>query len=148
MKSIKVKSLGQSYWVNALFLESSTAFVLNQDFYSFNAAIPKSFLTKRKSLVKESSNLFTDYKNLEFYKVNKRLKKGHLLKRTDLIPRKIVKFGSTVQVILKGENISLKGKAYARQSGHIGETIELLNPKSKKKIQGTVSNFNEVTIKI
>jgi flagella basal body P-ring formation protein FlgA len=125
--------------------------------YRTNAAITLRPLTPYSALadtkikpiwVRDPRQYFTDFKHLKFYQTIHSLQIGEAIKIRDVTPKTLVKAGIPTKVILHNKAIRLSTVALPYQNGKWGDSITLRNMKSGKKIQATVSDINEVTIKL
>lgn len=91
-------------------------------------------------------NLFMDTSKLAFYRLNRPLNRGDQLQHHDLTPATLVQPGTTVQVILKSGNLSLKTTANPMRPGRFGESVQLRHPTTNKTITGKVIDFNKVEV--
>lgn len=60
----------------------------------------------------------------------------------------VIKRGDEVTVVLDQDGLEISTKAVAQEQGHLGKTIRLLNPKSKKEFQGSVVDAKTVRVKL
>lgn len=72
--------------------------------------------------------------------------KGEILTDQRVIPKPRITVGEEVQVIYRkgGLEVRLRGKAL--QDGNLGETVKVLNPSSKVRVEGVVSDWGEVSV--
>ena len=75
---------------------------------------------------------------------DKAISKGQILTHNLLIPKLDVIRGKSVNVIVEVGNVTLYAKAVAKQSGNVGEVVELYNTKNKETFKGIVINENYV----
>jgi flagella basal body P-ring formation protein FlgA len=60
----------------------------------------------------------------------------------------IIKRGDNVTVVLDQDGLEVSTKGVAQEQGYPGKTIRLLNPKSKKEIQGLVLDAKTVKVQL
>jgi flagella basal body P-ring formation protein FlgA len=60
----------------------------------------------------------------------------------------VIKRGDNVTVVLDQDGLEVSTKGVAQEQGYLGKTIRLLNPKSKKEIQGLVVNAKTVKVQL
>lgn len=147
-RNIKLKIDQETIWLSSNIKVKRSGFKLLRDVSPFGQDLSPALVKASSALDDGKSPIFRDIENLKFYRPNKPLSKGKTLKQTDLSPKLLVKFNQSVEVLLKGKNISLKTKATARQNGKHGETVKLYNQKTKKNILGTVIDFNTVMVEL
>ena len=147
-KNIKLKVDGETIWFSAEILIRRQGFVINKSISPYSKKLDKSLFRQTIIFDTGRDHLFQDIKNIRFYKATRQLEAGKVLKISDLIPMTVITPGQRIKVILKGKNISLNSSALSRQSGKIGQFIEVYNQKSNKKITGLVVDFNTVMVEI
>jgi flagellar basal body P-ring formation protein FlgA len=74
------------------------------------------------------------------------LKAGEPVRQADLAKPILVEKNQLVTVTYSGKGISLSMRGRAQSNGAMGETIRVLNPQSKRMLEGTVSGQAQVTI--
>ena len=110
---------------------------------------------KDKNVVKEEyveaiphTDLITDFESLKFFKTNKPLRTGELIKRSDLNAVNLVKAGLKTEVILENSAIRIKTDGISRNSGSIGEMVEVYHAQKNKKYLGKVIDVNKVLVEL
>ena len=96
----------------------------------------------------DSSLYLGSLSDLKYFTVNKHIKKGERIKHSHLTPKRLVKAGQAVDVIILKGGLRLEGRAVARQAGKYREFIEMYHLETNKKIRGQVVGFNKVQIEI
>lgn len=147
-KNISAQINNKKIWLSALIHKKRSAYVLVRSLSNLNQKLDESFFKKVVIADKGNTVLFDDIKNIQFYKPTKLLRSGDTVKKYDLRSRVLVKFGQKVQVDILKNNIKLGTKAISRRNGHIGDTIELINEKSRKVITAKVVDFNKVEVEL
>lgn len=71
---------------------------------------------------------------------------GHIIWRGSLQQNKAMRFGDKAQVVAGESGWSISMTAIAQQDAELGDTIRLLNPKTRKYISGTVIGKKRVRI--
>ena len=56
--------------------------------------------------------------------------------------------GRTVAVTVRKGVLLIRGRGVARQNGTLGDTVEVLNPDSKRSFKGVVIGLNQVEVKL
>lgn len=74
------------------------------------------------------------------------IKRGQILKTDHLQPLPLVFKENIVNVLVRGENISIKMTGVAEKDGWMGDQITILNPASKKVFRGRVIGPNLVEV--
>lgn len=74
------------------------------------------------------------------------LKKGEVIKAKDFTSIKIFKQNSKVKVLIENYGVSIIYICKALEDGYLGESVKVLNEKSKKVITGTVQENGSVKI--
>jgi len=80
--------------------------------------------------------------------LKRRLSGGVPLTTTMMRKPKIVKRGQQVSIIAKAGNIEVRMQGKALAHGAVGERIKVLNLKSKKKLEGTVTPSGDIKVDI
>jgi len=111
---------------------------------SINSAVAA---LKEVDVLSSNKELLTANEKLDFYEVAQPVPADQILSRSDITPRRIVRRGKLVDVIVNdaGINITMKGMALA--DGGVGETIGIRNVDSKKDFQALVVGSNTVQVK-
>lgn len=76
----------------------------------------------------------------------RRLQQGHIITPNQIIEPLMVKRGEKVALIAKSSSFSIKMKGEAMMNGAQGDRIRVKNMSSKRIIEGTVTQNNEVTV--
>ena len=71
---------------------------------------------------------------------------GGILRMADLIRPEIVARGEIVSVVYEAAGVSLALRAKSNEAGALGDTVTLVNPQSKKVLQGIVTGPGRVTV--
>ncbi len=98
--------------------------------------------------VTNPENYFVDIPKLAFYKINRPLTVGATLKHSDLTAITLVNTGTPVDVIFVSNSIRISGKALPVSRGQLGESIKMINEKTRKTIIGKVIDFNKVLVEL
>jgi flagella basal body P-ring formation protein FlgA len=85
--------------------------------------------------------------NLDFYEIAQSVPADQILSRSDITPRRIVRRGKLVDVLVNEGGINITMKAMALADGGVGETIGIRNVDSKKDFQARVVGSNTVQVK-
>ncbi len=91
---------------------------------------------------------FLDMEKLSYYKTNRIIHNGEVLVQSALSTYPLVQSGETVSLIIEGENIALKTKAKAIESGGLNQKIRCQNQKSKKIIEAKVTGHKTLEMKL
>jgi flagella basal body P-ring formation protein FlgA len=147
-KNIKLNIKNKVHWITSHFFIKRKAYIVSQDIGSINNVLtPKMF--KQKLIVdKGNKYLFSDMKNISFYRLNRNLVIGDIVKKNALVPRVLVRAGQKIKLFVNGSKIKLSTSGIARKNGRIGDFIDVINPKSKKKTIAKVIDFNTAVIDI
>lgn len=94
------------------------------------------------------SKYITDVSRLNYYKLNKTIRAGEILRESDLTPLSLVRAGDRVELLLQTGTLELKSHATSRQSGGIGESIEVWNQATGRKYRGVITDQNKVTVEL
>jgi flagellar basal body P-ring formation protein FlgA len=76
----------------------------------------------------------------------RQLRAGDVLRTADLMKAELVQRNEAVTLIYEAPGLVLTMRGKALESGAEGETVNVLNIQSKRKLQGTVSATGQVTI--
>jgi flagellar basal body P-ring formation protein FlgA len=71
-----------------------------------------------------------------------------ILTTRHLSSQPIIKRGDSVNVVLDQDGMEISTKGVAQEQGFAGKTIRLINPKSKKEIQGLVLDAKTVKVQL
>lgn len=71
---------------------------------------------------------------------------GDLLRASDMQPPVVVTKGATVDMSYVTGSLTLLARGKALQSGAIGDTVDVLNPRSNRTVQGVIEGPNLVRI--
>jgi flagella basal body P-ring formation protein FlgA len=66
----------------------------------------------------------------------------------DLSNQPIIKRGDNVNVVLDQDGMEMSTKGVAQEQGYVGKSIRLVNPRSKKEIQGLVLDAKTVKVQL
>ena len=104
----------------------------------------------KKSVITDNGQklLFDDMNNIHFYKLTRLPRVGEVMKKYDLRPKLLVRMGQKVKVQVKNAHVQLTTMAVAKKNGLLGQTIELMNVKSKKLMTAKVVGENKVEVNL
>ena len=68
----------------------------------------------------------------------KPLPEGAVVTRAALLARPLVSTGDEVVTVARIGALEVRGRAIAAQAGSLGETVVVVNPDSRKRLQGRV----------
>lgn len=148
-------------------LETRSYGSLKKD-YSFNAKFDHFVKAARaKSLINAFSNKLnadqfeivkvpqvafgryqTNLNKIGYFKTNKTIRAGEFLRESDLVPLTLVRAGDKVDLYIENEQVSVKSHATSRQSGGLGEKVEVWNQANGKKYRGVITDHNKVVVEI
>jgi len=74
------------------------------------------------------------------------LRAGQPIRNGDVRAPVVVAKGSLVTMILKTRNMILTSKGRAIENGAIGDTVKIMNTRSKTVIEAVVAGANRVTV--
>jgi flagella basal body P-ring formation protein FlgA len=84
---------------------------------------------------------------LDYYEIAQPVAAEQVLSRADITPRRIVRRGKVVDVVVNEGGINITMKAMALADGGVGEMIGVRNIDSKKDFQAQVVGSNTVQVK-
>jgi hypothetical protein len=106
----------------------------------------------REKLINES-----DYPNMtplksldgiEFYTNIATLKEGDILTTSNIKPLNIISAGRMIDAKIKNKGLSLFFQVRALDAGHLGQSINVQNPKTNKTMSALVTGLNKVEINL
>jgi flagella basal body P-ring formation protein FlgA len=137
-----------SYWARGEVLKKISVYTAKSD---INAQLETNITEKlvRTDIYSSKPEIFlTNISDLRFHRLNRSLRTGDILKSTDISPLTLIKAGSRVKIKIENKSLNLSSSAMANKSGVFGDTIELINVNSKKKILGKITDFNTVVVEL
>ncbi len=84
--------------------------------------------------------------NLQNYEMVRTVSVGQFLTWEDISPRRAVRKGEHVDVVLEKGELSISMRAMCMQDGVINETIRLKNPRTRSEFAGVVTAPGRVTV--
>lgn len=90
----------------------------------------------------------TNLDKISYFKTNKTIRAGEFLRESDLVPLTLVRAGDKVDLYIENEQVRIKSHATSRQSGGLGEKIEVWNQANGKKYRGVITDHNKVVVEI
>ena len=147
-KNISLGFKGQTYWLNTLIHLKRKSFVLSKNVMTLNEKLESDYFQEKTILDSGSKMLFEDIDNIRFYQLTRYLKKGDILNRSDLTPRTLVQYGQKIKLQYKSKNIQLDSTAIASGNGKFGDFIQVMNPRSKKKVLAKIIDYNKVEVEL
>ena len=102
---------------------------------------------KEVDVLNANKQVLTANEKLDYYEIAQPVAADQILSRTDLTPRRIVRRGKVVDVVVNEGGINITMKAMALADGGVGETIVVRNIDSKKDFQAQVVGSNTVQVK-
>ncbi|HUD51034.1 flagellar basal body P-ring formation chaperone FlgA [Parvibaculum sp.] len=95
-----------------------------------------------------SQNIITSESQLVGMSPRHSLRTGEPLRNTDVQAPLVVAKGTQVDMTYVSGSLTLTARGRALQSGAIGDTVDILNPRSNRTIQGTVLGPNMVRVDV
>lgn len=134
------------FWAKSLISKKIKVWKVRDDLAAITEGNIASQLTLEEMSVTHPENYLNETQDLKFFKLNKSLRKGDIVKQSDVSPIILVKSGSRVKIKIDNKNLNLVSTGLANKSAIFGDSIELTNINSKKKIVGRVTDYNTVVI--
>lgn len=107
---------------------------------------PADVTVERRPRESVGSEMIYDGAPLDGRVARRALASGSALRAADLIRPEIVGRGDIVTVVYELPGVSLSLRAKASEAGALGDTIGLVNPQSKKPLQGVVVGPGRVSV--
>jgi flagella basal body P-ring formation protein FlgA len=147
-KNIKLNIKNKIHWITSHFFIKRKAYIVSKDIGSINNVLSSNMFKQKLILDKGNKYLFSDMKNIAYYRLNRNLVVGDIVKKNALVPRVLVRAGQKIKLLVNNSRIKLSTTGIARKNGRIGDYIDVINPKSKKKTVAKVIGFNTAVIDI
>jgi flagella basal body P-ring formation protein FlgA len=135
-------------WLSAKLHVKRNGYILIKPIQNLKQKLDKSYFKLVTIADNGTQMLFQDIENIKFFKFNRLLKHNEIVKKYDLQPRLLIKYGQRVKVLLQNQNIQLNTVATSRGRGFLGDSIELMNLKTKKTIMARISDYNSAVIEL
>lgn len=137
-----------TYWITGNLAVEVTALVTKNNIPISNQALKRNNFELKKIYSPKPETFFTLKNKLPYYKANRPLHSGQIVHFNDISPINLITIGTPVQVKLHANGFKLQSIGIPTRSGHLGQIIQLKNPKTHKIIIGKITNFNEVEVKL
>jgi flagella basal body P-ring formation protein FlgA len=137
-----------SWWFSAKILESTKGIVSLKEIPSFVKSISTDYVKEEMVEADTSKNLVKDINVLKYFKPIRQIPPHKILEMSDLKPINLVEMNAKVDLILKSNDVEIKTTAIAKSNGTFGETVDVLNPKTNKRIQAKIIDINKVTVNL
>ena len=121
-------------------------YVAKKNLPPFHKINPKKDLVKKFILVEDEGSILTNINNFKYTKTSRPIKAFQAISIRDLSPLQVVRPGQFVDVEVKLEGVAVRYKALAQQGGKLGDTIRLINKKSRKTIYGMIEGPQKVVV--
>ena len=102
------------------------------------------WLTVRPNQLRATS--LTTAEQLIGSEARRSLSPGRILSARDLGPPRLVRRGRSVRVVYARPGLQLSAIAVAQDDGALGDAIDVINPDSRRQLQGVVTGPDEITI--
>ena len=102
---------------------------------------------KEVDVLNANKEVLTADAKLDYFEIAQPVAADQVLSRADITPRRIVRRGKVVDVVVNEGGINITMKAMALADGGVGETIGVRNIDSKKDFQAQVVGSNTVQVK-
>ncbi len=132
----------------AKFSRLVSAYKLRRHLPAFSDKLTREMFEEAKVPMASYGQYLTDLSQISLYKTNKSLRAGDVLRTQDLVPLTLVRAGDRVELIFENAHVRLKAQAMSRQSGGIGDRVEVWNQANGKKYRGTVIEQNRVVVEL
>ncbi|MFZ4712798.1 MAG: flagellar basal body P-ring formation chaperone FlgA [Bacteriovoracaceae bacterium] len=143
-----VMNQAKSFWARSQITRKIKVWKVRQDLTTMTEGNISNQLTLEEIAVTHPENYLNDTQDLKFYKLNKSLRRGDIVKQSDVSPIVLIKSGNRVRIKIENKALNLSSTGVANKSGSYGDSIELTNLNSKKKVVGRVVDYNTVVIDI
>ena len=120
--------------------------VLNQMIGSKALITADDIVWKQLDAKRVGADMVLDASDLIGMTARRNIPAGQPIRRGDVQAPKLVNKGELVLVSLTSSRLQLSVQGKALQNGAKGEVVQVLNPKSNRVIEGTVSGPNQVTV--
>lgn len=144
----KKDNIIKNIWISTKLKEKTKVLKAKNNFPAFFQNNLNTLFTEDFQEVEAPEQYFSNINQLHFYKLNKIIQKNQPLKNIDLTPLILVKAGFKTKVQINQGNLYMTSSAVAKNSGHIGQIINLYNPKTKREMTGRIVDFNTVIIEL
>ena len=134
------------FWAKSQISKKIKVWKVRDDLSSLTEGNISSQLTLEEIAVTRPENYLNETQDLKFFKLNKSLRRGDIVKQSDVSPIVLIKSGNRVKIKIDNKNLNLVSTGLANKSAIFGDSIELTNLNSKKKIVGRVTDYNTVVI--
>ena len=138
----------KSYWLTSRLKARRKVFTSINQITAFSKEDLSKLVQESFVYTDKSANYVENKNVLRFYKPNKKIEKDAAITYQDLSPVKLINRNQRVEVTIRTGEVAIKTTAISRQSGNIGDFIELINPKTKKIILAKIIDFNKVEVGI
>jgi len=91
-----------------------------------------------------SQNIVTSASQLVGMSPRRPVRMGEPLRLADMQPPLVIKKGDLVEVAFNSGALTLTARGRAMQSGAVGDTIDIVNPRSNRTLQGVVEGPNRI----
>lgn len=147
-KDLSVQIGNKKHWLTANIFIKKDVYILDKSISNLNQRLSKSHFKKHTIVDQGEKRYFQDIENVQFYQFNKFLQKGNVVRVNDLVPKSIIKYGDKVKLSIKNKSINLSSIGIAKENGRFGDYIQVINPKSNKKITAKVINYKQAEIEL
>lgn len=141
-----MSELHNEYNFQAKFVRYVEAYQVRQHLPAFSQKLSSDMFEKVKVPAAAYGQYLTDLSRITFYKTNKSLRRGDVLRISDLSPLTLVRAGDRVELIFENPHVKVKSQALSRQSGGMGDQVEVWNQANGKKYRGVVVDHNRVVV--
>lgn len=90
----------------------------------------------------------TDISKIKYFKPNKTIRAGEFLRESDIVPLTLVRAGDKVDLFFENDHVRVKSHATSRQSGGMGDKIDIWNQANGKKYRGIITDHNKVLVEL
>ncbi|MCH8473758.1 MAG: flagellar basal body P-ring formation chaperone FlgA [Opitutales bacterium] len=98
------------------------------------------------NIYNESSRPVPAYEDLNDYEMVRNLGEGRFLTWDDISPRRAIRKGETVDVILDNGQLQITMRAMSLEDGLVDEEIRLRNPRTRAEFTGVITKPGLVTV--
>lgn len=101
---------------------------------------------RKENIARLNQGFLRQTKTLENLEIKRNLPAQSILTPALLSPRKLVKAGQKVTIMLEMQGMQIKTSGFALQSASRGQTIKVRNSRSNKIVEGIVEGYGQIRV--
>jgi flagella basal body P-ring formation protein FlgA len=148
-QTVKLTTNNKTVFIQGKILKKTNLYIANHNIDRLNQELSaQHFTLVSKYIDIELTDLFHDITQIQYYQTNKSINAGDILTRHHLSPIALVRSGDLIKAQLSSNGLKIELEARAKETGYIGQIIQIQNLQTNKTFKAKIIDRNKVYTQI